>query len=67
MGKKMVLEFGGMTMEQKKFEEYRQRRIKVGLWTQWYKSGKKKSERHYKDGKAHGRWTSWSEDGKITY
>jgi antitoxin component YwqK of YwqJK toxin-antitoxin module len=35
-----------------------------GLSTEWYESGKKKSEVTYKDGKEHGLLTAWSENGK---
>ena len=34
-----------------------------GLVTDWYKSGKKESESHYKNGKLDGLATIWYQDG----
>ena len=34
---------------------------------QTFEDGRKKIEKHYKDGKENGLWTEWSEDGKKTF
>ena len=41
--------------------------MRDGLWhgkgTFWYKTGKKKSEGEYLNGRKHGIWLHWNEDG----
>ena len=39
-------------------------KIKDGLHTEWYESGKKKDETIYKNGKKNGLSISWYENGK---
>ena len=41
--------------------------MKYGSMTEWYKNGRKKYTRHYKNEKEHGVRTEWSEDGKKTF
>ena len=38
-----------------------------GAYKEWYKSGRKKSLKHFKNGKENGIRKEWSEDGKKTY
>ena len=37
---------------------------KDGLFTEWYKNGKKKKEVTYKNGELGGLWTQWYENGQ---
>jgi antitoxin component YwqK of YwqJK toxin-antitoxin module len=36
-----------------------------GKFTHWYKNGRKKAEKEYKDGKYHGAQTEWYESGQM--
>jgi hypothetical protein len=37
---------------------------KVGVWTVWLPTGRKKEEGEYQNGKKHGRWVYWYASGK---
>ncbi len=37
----------------------------AGRWNYWFKSGKKKEQRHFKNGVAHGTWTTWDANGRV--
>ena len=39
---------------------------KVKTTTDYYESGQKMSERHWKDGKKEGLWTFWDTEGNVT-
>ena len=38
---------------------------KEGLWTFWYKNGRKKEEGTFKEGKEVGVWKRWHDNGKM--
>jgi len=40
--------------------------VKHGPFTDWYSSGRKKSEGSYQQGKQDGHWTYWDEAGRKT-
>ena len=42
-------------------------RTRHGAYKEWYKSGRKKSLKHYKNGIENGLRKEWDENGTLTY
>lgn len=44
---------------------FEQNGVRVGTWSSWYKSGEKKTEVDFVEGKKHGLYRIWHKNGRV--